>query len=447
MQKPIFTISGLRGIWGSDLTPNLVINYTFAFGKYTKGKNIAVGRDTRSSGMSLYYSTVAGLFYAGCNVYNFGICPTPANVMMVRKLKLDGGIQITASHNPEQWNGLKFISSSGRFLFPIEVKKFKKQLIEKNNREIFYIKSHPNLIKKDIIKPYLQNIIRAEYFKKIHNKNFRVGIDSCNGAAEESAIRLVEMLDATPITIKKASVGFPRRPEPKGENLKRLCTEVKRYKLDFGIAFDPDGDRFACVDELGIPLTEEATILLALIFILEQKKGKVVVNNSTTMAVDDICQKFGVPLYRSKTGEVNVVEKMQEVKAIVGGEGNGGVIVPDVNLTRDGLIATTILLKMLSKRNCSLSAIRKELPKYFMGKTAITNYKDDWQRIIRKKFRDNYEIKFNTQDGLKIIHSRFWILIRKSNTEPILRIIAESKNKDLTNKLIKDIKKEITIKS
>jgi phosphomannomutase len=443
VKKIIFTISGLRGIFGDNLTPELVMQYALRFGKYLLGKNVAVGRDTRPSGETLFYATVSGLFYAGCNVYDFGICPTPAIVKMVKELGLDGGIEITASHNPEQWNGLKFISAKGKFLFPSELQEFKKQL--RNKRENFHLKVFPRFIKKEIIEQYLQNIITNTYFKKIPNKNFRVGIDSCNGAAEDAAVRLVEMLGAIPVTIKKS--GFPRPAEPKAENLKRLCSEVKKQKLDFGIAFDPDGDRFSCVDELGIPLSEEATILLALLFILEQNKGPVVVNNSTTMAVDDICKTFGVPLYRSKTGEINVVVKMQEVGAIVGGEGNGGVIVPAINFTRDGLVATAILLKLLSKRNCPLSAIRKELPIYFMDKTEVSDYRDEWQKIIRKKFATDSTIKFDTQDGLKIIGKNFWVLTRKSNTEPILRIIAESENKSITDRLIRDTIDQIKIRS
>jgi phosphomannomutase len=441
--EPIFTISGLRGIWEKDLTPQLVMHYTMCFANYLKGKNIAVGRDTRLSGPMLFQSAVTGFFRAGYDIYDFGICPTPSIVMMVKKLGLDGGVQITASHNPEEWNGLKFISQAGRFLYPEEVNQFKKQL--KRKSDDVDLSTYPNFIKKDIIDSYLQNIINSEYFKKTHYKKFKVAIDSCNGAAEESAVRLVEMLGSVPISINKPGNRFPRAPEPKAENLKKLCAIVRKQKLDFGIAFDPDGDRFACVDETGTPLSEEASVLLATCFILEQKKGPVVVNNSTTMAVEEICKKYNISVYRSKTGEINVVKKMQEVNGIVGGEGNGGVIIPKINTTRDGLVATAIVLSLLSKKNCPLSSIRKELPQYYMLKTSMTDYKENWQKIIKKKYQADKEIKINTQEGLKIIGSNLWILLRKSNTEPILRVIAESDNRSLTNNLIVDIIKEIKI--
>ena len=443
MTKPIFTISGLRGIFGKDLTQQLVTKYAKCFGKYLDGQNIAVGRDSRLSGPKMLLAVTEGLFKIHYNIYDFGICPTPAIVMMVKKMGLDGGIQITASHNPEEWNGLKFISQTGRFLYLEEVNQFKKQLKRKSDN--VNLSTYPNFIKKDIIDSYLQNIINSEFFKKTHYKKFKVAIDSCNGAAEESAIRLVKMLGSIPISINKPGNRFPRAPEPKAENLKKLCAIVRKQKLDFGIAFDPDGDRFACVDETGTPLSEEASVLLATWFILEQKKGPVVVNNSTTMAVEEICKKYNIPVYRSKTGEINVVKRMQEVNAIVGGEGNGGVIIPKINTTRDGLVATAIVLSLLSKKHCPLSSIRKELPQYYMLKTRMTNYKENWQKIIRKKYQDDKEMKIDTQEGLKIIGSNFWILLRKSNTEPILRVIAESDNRSLTNNLIVDIIKEIKI--
>ncbi len=433
MKNIIFSISGLRGIVDKGLSDKIISEHTEHFIKYINGQRIAVGRDNRPTSVMIANVVISKLRALGCEIYNFGICPTPAIVMMVKKMRLDGGLQITASHNPIQWNGIKFISKYGRFLFVNEFEQFKNYNFSKKN----FVKSTVStLFNINIIEQYLKNIISSEFFKGIKNKKFKVAIDSCNGAAEESAIKLVEMLGGTPYSICKEIDGFPRAPEPRPENLKRLCQIVKNKKLDLGIAFDPDGDRFACVDEWGVPLSEESTLLIALLYILEQKKGAVVVNNSTTMAVDEVCQRFNVPVYRSATGEANVVQKIQEVQAIVGGEGNGGVIVPSINLTRDGLVATAILMKLLAKRNCPLSLIRKELPLYFMEKTTVRNYQPNWQDVILKKFRDDKSIKFEMLDGLKVIHPKFWVLVRKSNTEPILRIIAESKNKNLTKSLI-----------
>lgn len=452
MAKSIFTISGLRGIFGEDLTPETTIKYAIKFGKYLKAKNIAIGRDTRFSGPALFHSMVSGFFTVGTNVYDFGICPTPAIVMMVRKLNLDGGIQITASHNPEEWNGLKFISPKGRFLFGAELQNFKRYLNKKETARFgidpiglrpIRVMFPPSIYKTETIDSYINNIISADCFKKIPNKKFKIGIDSCNGAAEESAVKLVELFGAIPISIKNKSFGFPRRAEPISENLKRLCSIVRKQGLNFGIAFDPDGDRFSCVDELGVPLGEEATILLALEFLLKQKKGPVVVNNSTTMAVQDICRKYNVSLYRSKVGEANVVEKMQEINAIIGGEGNGGVIFPEINYARDGLVATAILIKLLSSEKCPLSVIRKSLPKYFMVKMAIKKYNENWRKIAKREFSGDKSVRFDNQDGLKIIGDDFWILLRKSRTEPILRIMGESKRKNYTNKLIKELVKQI----
>lgn len=434
----MFTVSGLRGIVGSSITPEIVSEHSNQFARFAKGKNFAIGRDTRSSGLIFAHSVTAGLLYAGCNVYDFGICPTPAIVMMVKKYNLDGGIQITASHNPENWNGLKFISREGRFFFASEIEKFHNVLRKPINKKIAFHQP-PQLIKADIIEEYLHSIINSKYFKNIPNRKFRIGIDSCNGAAEESAIKLIKMLGSVPVSIKKAGFNFPRAAEPKSENLTDLSMTIKKANLDFGIAFDPDGDRFACVDELGVPLSEEFTILLALRFILKQKKGPVVVNNSTTIAVDDLCREFNVSLYRSKTGEANVFEKMQQVHALIGGEGNGGVIFPEINNSRDGLVATAMLIKLLAREKQPLSVIRNSFPKYFMLKTKVKDYHNNWQQNITNHFKNNPKIKLDKQDGLKLTGENFWILTRKSNTEPILRIIAESTNIELTKKLTQKV--------
>jgi phosphomannomutase len=442
VDKTIFTISGLRGIVGKNLTLELITQYSLKFAQYLNGKNIAIGRDSRNSGLALSYAASAGFFYAGYNVYDFGVCPTPAIVMMTKKYNLNGGVQITASHNPENWNGLKFISSKGRFFFTSEIAKFQ-ALINQYASFNFYHRKQPKLVKCDIIDEYLNTIVNSKYFKNTPNRRFTVGVDSCNGAAERAAVKLVKMLGGTPVSLSKPTTGFTRAPEPKSENLKRLSSLIRKEKLDFGIAFDPDGDRFACVDELGVPLSEEYSILLALLCVLKQQRGAVVVNNSTTMAVDDICKQYKVPLYRSKTGEANVVEKMQEVKALIGGEGNGGVVYPVINNTRDALVATAFLIKLLAREKQPLSVIRKRLPQYFMVKTAIQNYRENWQKTAMKCLTTEYSVKFDYQDGIKAVGKNFWILIRKSNTEPIIRIIAESKNPDLTKKFMHEVIKVI----
>ncbi|MEO0074983.1 MAG: phosphoglucosamine mutase [candidate division WOR-3 bacterium] len=441
MANVLFTISGLRGIFGRDLTLNLVTDYVLKFTRFVRGKKIAVGRDSRPSGEILWHTVVAALQYAGCRVYDFAICPTPAIVMMVKKMNLDAGIQITASHNPIQYNGLKFISPEGRFFFNSEITKFKNLLVKDIEFDEYKIQRN-YLITKNIGNQYISNIINAEYFKNIRVPKIKVAIDSCNGAAEDIAITLIKSIGAQPITINKKTFGFPRPPEPTKDNLTKLSRFVKKHRLDVGIAFDPDGDRFACVDEKGNILSEEMTILLALLFILSKRKGPVVVNNSTTMAVDDICRDFKVSVFRSKTGEANVVEKMQEVNALIGGEGNGGVILPSINNTRDGLVAATILLKLLAQQNKPLSEIRKIFPNYYMFKTSLVKYDENWKDKIVMYFHNNKSIKkIEEIDGIKFIGDGFWVLIRQSNTEPILRIIAESRDYNFTQKLIREARK------
>ncbi|MEO0072000.1 MAG: hypothetical protein ABIK10_00980 [candidate division WOR-3 bacterium] len=214
---------------------------------------------------------------------------------------------------------------------------------------------------------------------------------------------------------------------------------VRVQKLDFGIAFDPDGDRVAFVDEKGIPLSEEQTLLLAILYLFPKWSGPVVVNNATSMAVEELSAKFQFSVYRTKIGEANVIKKMEEVDALVGGEGNGGVILPEINKARDGILASAIVVNLISQSGNTLSEIRKSLPKYYMAKQVIYVYNKDWQSLLKKKLKMATESKIDMLDGIKIISKDHWLLVRKSNTEPALRIIVEGKSKKQIRQLITEI--------
>lgn len=443
MGKPIFSISGLRGIVNQDLNPEYITEVCAGFGAFLGGGKVAVGRDCRASSEMLFYAVCAGLLSAGCEVINLGVCPTPTVLFNVKHLALSGGIVITASHNPEEWNGLKFVSKEGIFLSETEIKEFKQLLRSKNIKraglmEIRHIKDEPEAIDN-----HIKKILRSEFFRDIPVKKFVVGIDACNGAASAAVSSLLQALGSTPVNFFCDTVQpgqFPRKPEPRAENLENLSNFVKEKKLDLGIAFDPDGDRVSFVDETGYALGEEASLLLALSFILKKKPGPVVVNLSTTQAVDDIATKFSVPVYRTRVGEAAVVAKMKEVNAIVGGEGNGGVILPDVNNTRDGITGAAILIHLLSDREMTLSQIAQELPKYFIQKLALPFQAKDWVGQKSKMKKAFAPAKFNQEDGLKITSKDFWVHIRPSNTEPIIRVIAESKFPDYSLRLIDKVK-------
>lgn len=447
MHKPIFSISGLRGIILKGLTPGLVTEISAGFGSFLGGGEVAVGRDCRASSEMFFYSVVAGLLSVGCGVRNLGVCPTPTVLLNVNQLGLAGGIVITASHNPEDWNGLKFVSKEGIFLNASEIKEFKRLLKNKSFKraglkEIKRIKDEPEALEN-----HIKKILHSGYFRNIPVKKFAVGIDAGNGAAAAAVTSLLQALGSTPVQLfwNTAYPGqFPRQPEPTAENLNELANLVKEKKLDFGIGFDPDGDRVSFVDETGLALGEETTLLLALWFILKQKVGPVVVNLSTTQAVSDLASQFSAPVYQTKVGESAVVAKMKEVNAIIGGEGNGGVILPEINFTRDGLTATAILIHLLSLENRPLSEIYRTLPKYYSQKTTLPYQGENWLNQKAKLKRAFASAQFNYEDGLKIIGKDFWVHIRPSNTEPVIRILAESKAPDLTQSLIAQTKEILT---
>ncbi|MCS7258304.1 MAG: hypothetical protein NZ601_02915 [candidate division WOR-3 bacterium] len=448
MSSAIFSISGLRGVVNQGLTPKLIQYYCEAFSEFIKGKVIVIGRDNRPSSYYIAQDVYFIFSKLGYEIYDLGIAPTPMTVMMTRKLKADCGVEITASHNPENWNGLKFISNQGRFFFENELVEFKKIIKRKRllknqttaltSDELVSVSKKFTLFNEKAVDEYLQTIISSRYFKDIKIRPLRIGIDCNNGSVEFVIQKLIKMLGGEVFSLNRLSYGFYRAPEPTPENLKVLSKLVRGKKLDLGIAFDPDGDRVAFVDDKAQPLSEEYTLLLAILFLFPQWYSPVVVNYATSAAVDELSVKFRFPVYRTKIGEANVVKKMEEIGALVGGEGNGGLILADINKARDGIIAALIVISLISREEKPLSEIRKMLPQYYIEKQIIHSYKKNWQILLKRKFGKIHEINLDILDGVKIISKDYWILVRKSNTEPVLRIIAESKSKKLTKKIINE---------
>uniref|UniRef100_A0A7C6EC18 Phosphoglucosamine mutase n=1 Tax=candidate division WOR-3 bacterium TaxID=2052148 RepID=A0A7C6EC18_UNCW3 len=451
MGKLIFSTSGLRGVVNESapggLTPELVTEICVGFGSFIGGGKVAVGRDLRLSSEMLYQACTAGLLSAGCEVINLGVCPTPTVLLNVKQLSLAGGIVITASHNPENWNGLKFVSKEGIFLTAEELKEFKQLLKKKNFKRVSHEEIKSILDEPTAIENHIKKILRSEYFRDIQVKKLVVGIDACNGAAQAAVTSLLQALGLTPVHFfgdAEKPGKFPRQPEPSADNLTGLANFVKEKRLDFGIGFDPDGDRVSFVDETGLALGEEATLLLALSFILPKKAGPVVVNLSTTQAVDEIAKRFSVPVYRTKVGEAAVVAKMKEVQGVIGGEGNGGVILPEINFTRDGITATAILIHLLSEQDKPLSQIAQTIPKYYIQKATLSLPAKEFLNKKSKLKKGFAPAQFNTEDGLLIIGKDFRVHIRPSNTEPIIRVIAESRLPDYTLSLITKVKEILT---
>lgn len=442
----IFSISGLRGIVGEGLTPDLVVKYSSAFGYLSKGK-IVVGRDTRNTGEMFKNLVTSSLVAVGCDVIDLGICPTPTVELAVLDLKAQGGIVITASHNPIEWNALKFINSEGMFITEQEKNKIEKLVqnetvkysvwdkIGKVTKDSFQIEKHINKILN-------LNLVQQE---KIREKRFKVVIDCVNGAGSFASPVLLEKLGCEVIKINCQNTGtFPHAPEPVPANLTQLCDTVRQYQADIGFANDPDADRLAIVSEKGEAIGEEYTLVLAAKYALSKKRGPVVVNLSTTKMIDDIARMYNSPVHRTKVGEANVGLKLKQIKGLIGGEGNGGVILPEFHFGRDALVGIALILSYLAESSLTVSKAIEQIPKYYMLKKAFP-INQNFEKLLQKfktKYRRN---SMNTRDGLRIDLPEGWLHIRKSNTEPVARVIAEAQDKkqvdDLVNSALKFFKK------
>ena len=437
MQSPIFGISGLRGIIGDSLLPETVTRYAAAFGTFVGHGTVAVGRDCRASGEMMHAAATAGLVSVGCEVMDLDICPTPTVVYVTRRGTVAGAMMLTASHNPEQWNGMKFVSREGQFLSPDEVAAFRKLVKGKGAKYADWDALRPVKKNSNAIYAHINSILSNELFRGVRSaiieRKLKVGVDAVNGAASIAACQLVEALGAEPVRLycsiepMKQGAVFPRKPEPEAQNLGDLCNMVRERKLDLGIAFDPDGDRFSCVDETGVPLGEEATLCLACKYVLPRRKGPVVVNLSTTRAVDDVCAELGVTVERAPVGEANVADRMEKAQAVLGGEGNGGVILPELNFTRDGLVAAATVIGLLSQGREPFSAIGATLPRYQMVKTSMSLTREQFAERSERLVKAFEDATADRQDGLKFDGKDYWVHVRPSNTEPIVRIIAEAK--------------------
>lgn len=438
------SVSGVRGIVGKSLTPRVALEFGLAFGTFIKGTKVAIGRDTRTTGILLRNAVVCGLESCGCEVIDFGICPTPTVLLTARKLKCDA-IVITASHNPAEWNGLKFVKKDGTFLNKMEMK----SLFNIYKNRVFNVpiecEETDRVARFDkAIDFHIDTVIRNIDRHLIRRRAFRVACDFCNGTGAVITKKFLKKLGCRVYTINDKPDGrFAHDPEPVAENLSSLSKLVKRKRADFGLAQDPDADRLSLCDEKGNIIGEENTLSLAVKAILIRKKGRVVVNISTSKAIDKITEELGAELFRTPVGEINVVERMREVDAVIGGEGNGGIIYPKINLCRDSLVGSGIIMEYLARTKTTLSNLVSQIHQYKMvkGKFHCPTYK--MKSVIRRlktQFRDKELI---LRDGIKILWPEGWVHVRASNTEPIVRIIAEAKTTVEARKLYNLVKKNI----
>lgn len=449
------TISGIRGTIGGKedqgLTPFDVVKFATAYAFWLKKigntGSVVVGRDARVSGEMVNNLVVGSLMGAGFNVMDLGLSTTPTVEMAVLDLKASGGIILTASHNPKQWNALKLLNAKGEFISAAAGQEIL-DIAEKGDfdfPEVDDLGEHTFVHYRE---KHIQHILDLPLVDKdlIQKANFKIVVDAVNSSGGIFVPMLLKALGVKEIIeLNCEPTGlFAHNPEPLPENLASLSNTVVREGADLGISVDPDVDRLALVNEDGEMFGEEYTLVAVADYILQNKKGSAVSNLSSTIALKDICEKHGCAYHPSAVGEVNVVEKMKEVDAVIGGEGNGGIIYPELHYGRDALVGIALFLTHLAKTGKSISFLRSTYPNYEIVKDKIPLESDSNVDIILSKLEEKYQnFEINTVDGLKIIMPDGWVMIRKSNTEPIVRVYAESNSRTIAENIVKQIKEDI----
>lgn len=452
----IKSISGIRGTIGgkpgTSLTPIDIVKFTTAYGawvaKQSDNKKIIIGRDGRISGQMVRDLVVASLQSLGFQITDLGLSTTPTVEMAVKTEKAAGGIILTASHNPQEWNALKLLNGEGEFLSGEDgqwildhAEKGDIKFAEIN--KIGSVTESSEFVQKHIDAILAHPLVDVTAIKK---KKFKIVVDPVNSTGAIAVPALLKALGVDDITVINEEVTgrFAHNPEPLPENLSELCATVAKKNAHLGIAVDPDVDRLCFVNEDGSLFGEEYTLVAVADYILSNKKGNTVSNLSSTRALRDVTEKHGGEYFPSAVGEVNVVKKMKEVNAVIGGEGNGGIIVPELHYGRDALIGIALFLTHLAKFGKSIKALRGKYPDYFISKNKIELNEDvNVKRIfdqIKKKYKKQ---PINTEDGLRIDFDTDWVHLRTSNTEPIIRIYAESTTETTAGNIAKRIMADI----
>ncbi|ALI98750.1 phosphoglucosamine mutase [Rufibacter tibetensis] len=460
----IKSISGIRGTIGGEvgeaLTPVDVVKFAAAFGTWvlqtTNNNTIVIGRDARLSGEMVNRLVAATLQGLGINVIDLGLSTTPTVEMAVPAKKAGGGIILTASHNPKQWNALKLLNQHGEFINDAEGK----LVLELAEQEAFKFAEVTKLGKYTQSDKFLKKHIKAVLdlplvdVEAIKAKGFKVVVDAVNSSGGIAVPMLLEALGVEQIERLHCDPtgNFAHNPEPLPENLGEISRLMEKGKFDLGIVVDPDVDRLALINEDGSMFGEEYTLVAVADYVLQHQVGNTVSNLSSTRALRDVTEKAGGQYFASAVGEVNVVNMMKEQNAIIGGEGNGGIIYPELHYGRDALVGIALFLSHLAKSGLRMSRLRAKYPNYHISKNKIELTKEiDVDAVLSKVQKHYVKQPINTIDGVKIEFNKEWVHLRKSNTEPIIRIYAESDSLStadhLANKIIGDIKEIISAKS
>jgi len=439
----MFTASGIRGIYGDSLTVDLVCRLTKVFVREWNVRSVIVGRDTRPSGEPLEHAVVSSLIESSCKVYMAGVQPTPIILWACRKMRVDGAIIITASHNPPEWNALKFASIGGLLLDDSDINKLRSAVYggacEKNS-----VSRLGRSLAFDPLNQYIDAALRHLNVKAISKCNLKVVIDPGGGAGFKATPMLLRRLGCRVITINSAPGIFSRRIEPTPDALKELSMAVKAYNADVGFAHDADADRLVCVTDEGEVLAEDYGLAIASLHVLSSRKGPLVVNVASSMIFKWIAEQMGVKVYWSPVGEAKVVRAIIEHKAPIGGEGSSGGIIPAFfNLARDGVFGAALIVEALALRECKMSDIVKSLPKYYQARDAIPCSPSRYETVMTRLINEVKDMDVDLTDGVKIWLKDRWVLIRPSQTEPKIRILCEATSKDKAHDLLEEYKRLI----
>lgn len=446
MPTLMVSISGIRGIVGDGLDPQTLVTYASAYADFVGKGKVVVGRDSRITGEMVNQITCGVLQAKGLDVIDIGICPTPTVQYNVKKLDAQGGIAISASHNPNEWNALKLLNSTGQFMNAEENKQMLGYVDTPKEHYALWDTVGTYTKYEEGLKNHKNDVLQLRYIDKerIRKRNFKVVVDCVNGAGVYVIPELLRDYGCEVIEVACEKNGvFPRLPEPLPENLTDVMKAVKEHKADLGVVVDPDADRLVLITDEGKPFSEEYTITQAVAFLLAKEKGDVVINLSTTRAVEDVAKAAGCKVFRSPVGEANVVQMMKETGAIIGGEGSGGVIYPTLHYGRDSLVGVAITLQHLVEFGGTITELKKSLPQYEIFKIKIDIGDNDPDAILSKMIKQHSDENINTDDGLRIDKEDHWVHLRKSNTEPIIRIVAEASTKEKAEKYAKTYMKEL----